>query len=368
MRKATATAIAILVAGSLGLGYLAGSAGQNTVTSTSVLTSHQTAISTVTLGSSSSSGSGFATTSIDYNSTLGIELTMSIGEITIIQGAGIPMYLALENTLARQNNLSLPAGTNNPPRLEPCIPLPLGVEIFRGNYDTGNLSRGQALGLLWGPNTPVSCPAFGHTFSMPPMSSEVTFPANATFAATASMTYWGYWTYDKGNVFRSFSPGIYTIEGEDWWGQVTLLHFQVVQDQSPLDCSTIASNSSYVGYANGSAGQGPLKLDAYYLSAQVNDTVVLALSNTGNTTLTTYDTTSVGFLYSPYIFNPHSHQAQTWRYYAPNGTLGYPAIFYPNQCVLISITLNSSPQYPLSIYFNDNQTQTFTFGPLPPVT
>lgn len=365
MKKATVTAVAILIVGSLGLGYLAGNGGQRTVTSTSFLTSHQTIVSTLTLGSPSSSRSGSVATSIDYNSSLGIELTMSIGKTMISQGEGIPMYLALENTLARQNNLSLPGGTKNPPRLEPCNPLPLGVAIFRGNYDAGNLSRGQALGFLWGPNTPVNCPAYGYIFSMPPMSSEVTFPTNATFSATANMTYWGYWTHDKGSVFRPFSPGLYTVEGEDWWGQVTLLHFEVVQDQSPLDCATIASNSSYVGYTNGSASQGPLKLDAYYLSERANDTVVLALSNTGNTNLTTYDTASVGFLYSPYIFNPNSPQAQTWRYYAPNGTLGYPAIFYPNQCVLISITLNSFPQSPLSIYFNDNQTQMFTFGPLP---
>ena len=79
-----------------------------------------------------------------------------------------------------------------------------------------------------------------------------------------NMTYWGYWTYDKGDVFRPFSPGVYTIEGEDYWGQATFLHFRVVENQSPLNCATIATNSSFVGYTNGSAGPGPLKLDAYY--------------------------------------------------------------------------------------------------------
>jgi hypothetical protein len=293
---------------------------------------------------------------------------MSIGKSTISQGQGIPMYLSLENTLDRQNNLSLPGGVSNPPRLDPCSPLPLGVGIIQGNYDIGNLSQGTSLGLL-GPNTPVSCPSYGYSFSMPPMSSEVAFPSaeGVTIPAATNMTYWGYWAYDGGHVFRPFSPGIYTIEGEDWWGQVTLLHFRVVQNQSPLDCATIASDPSYVGYTNGSASQGPLKLDAYYLNPQMNDTVALALTNTGNSTLTTFDTVSVGFTYSTYIFNPNATQVQTWRYYAPNGTLGYPAIFYPSQCVLISITLTLPfPLLPLDIYFSDNETQMFTLGQLPP--
>jgi hypothetical protein len=152
-------------------------------------------------------------------------------------------------------------------------------------------------------------------------------------------------------------------------GQVTILHFQVVENQNPLDCATIASNSSFVGYTSGSAGPGPLKLDAYYRNPRINNTAVLALSNTGNSTLTTYDTASVGFglpYYLPFIFSPTASQTDTWRYFAPNGNLGYPASFYPNECVLVSITYSSpspSLQVPLTLSFADNQTQTFTFDP-----
>jgi hypothetical protein len=153
------------------------------------------------------------------------------------------------------------------------------------------------------------------------------------------------------------------MEGQDWWGQVTVLHFKVVEDKNPFDCTTIASNPSFVRSTNLSAGPGPLKLDAYYQNPRINDTIVLALSNTGDSTLTPYDTASFQFGYTPYIFSPDGSQIDTWRYYAPNGTLGYPAFFYPNQCVLISLTLAHFPQVPLTLYFANNQTQTFTFNP-----
>ena len=359
-----------MVATSFGVGYLAGNAGERTVTSTSVVTSRQTTVSSITARMSSSSSLGPAETS-DYNSSLGVELTMTLGNNTISQSDGISMYLSLENTLERQNNLSLNLGVEpNPPRLMPCSPLPFGVAIFEGNYEIGNLSEGNSLGRLWGPNTPVNCPTYGYNIFMPPMSGEFgTFASGnsvSVIPASTNMTYWGYWTYDAGDVFQSFSPGVYTIEGEDWWGQATLLHFQVVQNQNPLDCATIASDSPYVGYTNATTDNGPLKLNTYYLNPRMSDRVILALTNTGNSTLTTtHDTGSVGFFgFSPGIFNPDSTLSGRWQYYGPNGTLGFPAIFYPDQCVLIVLTLSSSyPQFPFRIYFSNNMTQEFTFTP-----
>jgi hypothetical protein len=203
------------------------------------------------------------------------------------------------------------------------------------------------------------------------MSGNITSPVVWWINQTSdSAEYWGYWTGSEtppsdNASFSSFTPGTYTVEGEDWWGQVTLLHFQVLTNPSPLDCATIASNSSFVAYTNGSAGAGPLKLDAYYKSARFNDTVVLALSNLGNSTLTvtSFDTGSFYFGPTPYQFSPGGGQIQTWQYYAPNGTLSYPALFYPDQCVLMSMTLSSPfPQVPLTLGFTDGKTQTFTFS------
>jgi len=309
----------------------------------------------------------------DYNSSLGIRLTLSVAQSTP-QNDGVSMNVSLYNTLATLNNLSASQegltafglGVANQ-NLKPCSGLPIGVEIFQGNYVSGNLSHGEPLTLFFPgiPNCPTST---GYQLSFAPLSDNITSPINInpTNRASANVAYWGYWTDQGGEAFRSFSPGVYTMEGEDWWGQVTVLHFQVVDDQNPLDCATIASNSSFVGYTNGSAGIGPLKLETYYQNPRTSNTVVLALSNTGDTMvgLLSYDTSSLHFGSAYYQFSPDGSQIQSWRYYAPNGTLSYPAFFYPNQCVLISVTLSTLfPQVPLTIGFTGTLTQTFTFSP-----
>ena len=306
--------------------------------------------------------------SSDYNSYLGLNLTMSIAPTTVSENDGVSIYVSLNNTLANQNNLTRPAGRDLPlSSYETCSQLPVGAAIFRGNYDVANASQGESLGLI-SPNQEVvnGCTGFTNSWSLAPMSDVLTYPPRATGPDTANATYWGYWTYDKGDVFRPFSPGIYTIEGQDLWGQATIIHFQVVENESPLDCATIATNSSFVGYANGSAGPGPLKLDAYYKSAQSSD-FVFALTNTANSTLAPQDTASFGFglpYYSFFIFSPDSSQPNTWQYYATNGTLGYPAFFYPDQCVLTVATF-SPPFTPatLTLGLSNNQTQTFTIDP-----
>ena len=330
------------------------------------------------------SSQGMAVSASDYNSSLGLRLTLGIGQSAIRQNEGISMSVSLVNTLATQNNLtSFTMGVNA--SLGPCSRVPLGIGIFRGNYAVGNVSDVKPMD-IFGPG-PIDCGAAGLTpyFSFAPSSDNVTlvYPQvlsgsrnlNLEEKANATMQFLGYWTDEpvvpnaEGGVneaFTSFPPGLYTIAGEDWWGQVTVLHFEVGEDDYPLTCATIASNSSYVGYTNGTAGPGPLKLEAYYLNPQVNNTVVLALSNTGNSTLAvlTGDTSSFYFGYTPYRFFPDGSQLQTWQYYDPNGTLRYPAFFYPNECVLISMTLSPpSPEVPLSLGFTDNQTQTFNFKP-----
>jgi hypothetical protein len=327
--------------------------------------------STVASTSTTSLQTSFSTlTTSDYNSSLGLELIMSIAPTTLSENDGVSLYLSLNNTLATQNNLTRPAGRNLPSSsYETCGQLPVGAAIFRGNYDPGNASQGDSLGLI-SPNEEVvnGCTGFTNSWSFAPMSNDLTYSAGISAPAAANATYWGYWGYDKGDVFLRFSPGVYTIEGQDYWGQATFLQFRVVENRSPLDCATtLATNSSLVSYTNGSAGPGPLKLDAYYLDHRSNDTVLLALTNTGNSTLASDGTTSVGFGFNffGFFFSPDWSQTNTWRYYAPNGTLGYPAFFYPNQCVLIGATFPSPPSKPatLTISFSNNQTQTFTIGP-----
>lgn len=361
----------------------------STNTSSQVATTNTTAVSSQTssqvivTNTTRVSSQEMALSASDYNSSFGLRLTLSIGQNTIRQNEGISMNVSLVNTLGTRNNLTaLTIGVNA--SLGACSRLPLGVGIFRGNYAVGNVSKVEPLD-IFGPG-PIDCGALGLTsyFSFAPSSDNVTLiypqlsgpvaPDNIK-NADGSLASKGYWT-DKpvvpsanccvNEAFTSFPPGLYTIAGEDWWGQVTVLHFVVDEDDHPFTCATIASNSSFVGYTTGSAGSGPLKLEAYYLNPRTNNTVVLALSNAGNSTLVvlTGDTSSFYFGYTPFEFSPDGSQVQRWQYYAANGTLSYPAFFYPNECVLINVNLGSSlPQVPLSLGFTDNQTQTFTFKP-----
>jgi len=321
-------------------------------------TTEATSASTAASTSSTSLQTIISTlTASDYNSSLGLELTMSIAPATLSENGGVSLYLSLNNTLATQNNLTRPAGRNLPPSsYETCSQLPVGAAIFQGNYDAGNASQGESLGLISPNEEDVNgCTGFPNAWSFAPMSNDLAYPG----PAASNSIYWGYWTYDKGDVFLPFSPGVYTIEGLDLWGQAIILHFQVEASQNPFDCATIATNSSFVGYTNGSAGPGPVKLDAYYRSLGIGNTIVLALTNTGNSTLTGFPYTNEFF-----TFSPNTSQTDTWRYYAPNGTLGYPALFYPEQCVLIGETFSPPPtSATLTLGFSNNQTQTFTMDP-----
>jgi hypothetical protein len=146
--------------------------------------------------------------------------------------------------------------------------------------------------------------------------------------------------------FASFQPGIYALEAKDAWGQMTVLYFEVDSNQNPLDCATIASNPSFTGRTNDSVGSGPLMLDAYYQEHGSNDTFVLALTAAGNSneTLTFFSYAATW----PLEFNPDPGQVQSWQYFAPNGTLAYPATFYPNYCSLPRVVIpQNSTDIPL---------------------
>jgi hypothetical protein len=135
-----------------------------------------------------------------------------------------------------------------------------------------------------------------------------------------------------------------------------------VSPQSVLDCATIASNPSFTRYTNSSAGPGPVKLEAYYQEKGVNNTYLLALSASGDSTaVLTFADYGANWVLQ---FNPDPSQVQGWQYFAPNGTLSYPAAFYPGQCSLLRVVIpQNSAEIPLTLEFNDNLTQTITLSP-----
>jgi hypothetical protein len=364
---ATMVAAAVLLVAAVVILPYPGKTATTTQASTTTATSLQT-----------KGGAPISTT--DYNSSLGLLLTLDISNSTVSRNDGISMRISLNNTLATQNSLSPPqdgSGAVWPPswNLQPCSAFPVGVQVFQGNYAFGNLSQGEPLGLI----VPSGYNCADHPrseISFAPLSGNITSPGGWWInQSSASIEYWGYWTGSaippaQNATFRSFEPGTYTIEGEDWWGQLTVLHFQVVTNEDPLDCATIASNSSYVELTNFSASAGPLKLESYYENLRSNNTVMLELSTTGDAALAVSNpyTDSIQFGIGSFIFSPDATLAQTWQYYAPNGTLGYPAFVYPDECSLISVNLQSSrfafEGIPLIFATGNlavgNQTQTFT--------
>jgi len=332
-------------------------------------------ITSVTKTSSSVSSLDQVLSTSDYNSSLGLLLTLSISNSTIPQDDGISFHIALNNTLAAQNTLTPPPenySTWQPSwNLMPCTTYSIGVQIFQGNFVPGNLSQGSALDLIVPGGFPGCADHPRASISFAPLSGNITSPVGWWInQSAASNEYWGSWggvtpPAFQNAEFSSFQPGIYTVEGMDWWGQVTLLHFQVVTNENPLDCATIASNLSFVEGANFSASAGPLKLEGYYQDLQSNNTVVLELTTKGNSTLALGNpyTNDIHYGVGPFVFSPNSTlRPQTWQYHSPDGIVSDPTVVFPNECSLVSVTFESSYAGVPLLYDIGNQTQTFTLN------
>ncbi len=146
---------------------------------------------------------------------------------------------------------------------------------------------------------------------------------------------------------------------------LTLLHFHVIPNPTPLDCATIALNSSYAEHTNFSASAGPLKLDRYYLDLQSKNTVVLALTTTENSTLTVSNpyTNDIGYGIGPFLFSPNSTlPIQRYQYHSPQGILSNPIIVSPNECSLVSMAFESNFAGVPVLLSIGNQTQSFTLN------
>jgi hypothetical protein len=264
MRKeATAAVIAILVVESLGIGYLAVDSGSQTETTTSTLTATTTSTITKTVenvattsgvDSSRSIVLGNATSS--SVSTDGIQLTTSINATGVSSGEGLAVTLSISNTLPTANNVSTSndwAFQGVPVALWPVcyFSVPAEVAVLDGNYSANELP------LLAGAKFQYGCAEGGpiNQVIFQPNSDE----ANLTgyicslscytgplgpYELSLNFTAHGYWDVQYlanslnvpiiGELPPSqpyslpFVPGVYTVAVGDEWGQVDVLHFQVV--------------------------------------------------------------------------------------------------------------------------------------------
>lgn len=137
------------------------------------------------------------------------------------------------NPVPDMNDWAYPADSLNPN--SPCgSPGPVGLGVFRGYYDYSNYSKASTL-YLYDVNSTYMCTTIAisnGTLSFFPSSSELqifqpNYQPGINENAYISDTISNYWSASY-STYRDFEPGVYTLIGADEWGQVVLLHFQVL--------------------------------------------------------------------------------------------------------------------------------------------
>jgi hypothetical protein len=183
----------------------------------------------------------FSATSMGIRSpNNGLRLILTLNSSSISAGGGIAATVDEVNTMTSPNNVSAseswPIGEL---ALGPCGSLnyPVGLAVFRGNYDTTNASSGKAL-QLYRPGL-SSCPmilAGIGSFVFQASSDNATIFAgscrvgngclNEMVYSTVSIS--GYWSETpQGAVFTGLPIGSYTVVAGDEWGDIAVLHFVV---------------------------------------------------------------------------------------------------------------------------------------------
>jgi hypothetical protein len=244
-------------------GILSGPSPTSASTSTSV---SSVTISSIVSEKSSSSGASNPTAETS-NSTLGLELVLSVNSTMIPSEDAISISSWVQNTRPTANNLTAAkdwpiSGLSS----GPCGPAwyPVGVTVLRGNYGMQNVSDGRRI-FIW---PIISCPAEASpnvtsysflpksdmaSYSWDLRSSTAPIPLTVTaapFAANGTGLY-----SSLGST--SALPSSYTLVAADEWGQAVLLHFEV----TPSDNLPRAGN-----FLSSGRGCSPGPCDAQRLS------------------------------------------------------------------------------------------------------
>jgi hypothetical protein len=168
------------------------------------------------------------------NSTLGLQLSLSLNATMIASGQPIGYTASVFNVLPNENNISddsnWPIPTSELRSNYSCATWP-EVQVFRGYYVLANISSAGTPLQLVNPSSglPPECPRYNYAFYLfHPLSSTVVVYATPKVASSYeygySMGMAGF--YDK--QFLRFEHGHYTVTTDDEWGQIVVLHFNVV--------------------------------------------------------------------------------------------------------------------------------------------
>jgi hypothetical protein len=263
MRKeALAAIVIILVVSSLGVGYLSGVSNTQTSNMASIFTTTET-VERVATSSAASSGAVARNTTASSVSPIGIRLTTSINSTSLSPGQALNVTLSISNVLGTVNDIHTADDwpfQGVPVELWPFSygTMPAQVVVLNGNFSADSLSllaRAEFQGVC------VECSTPDHVVLQP--NSDL---ANVTgvfcslscdnetvgpIGLERSFTTTGYWDpeylanelnapiignqNEAGPYSMPFLPGAYTVAVADEWGQVNVLHFQVVAESHPPD-------------------------------------------------------------------------------------------------------------------------------------
>jgi len=191
-------------------------------------------------GQSTAIKSGATTSILSGN---GLRLSLSENTVRVTNGGVIDFSIDLYNTLSEPVNVTSadlwPVANLG---LSACgrTILPYGLDVFKGDYSQGNLTTARALDMfapsgsnassVTGPDCPN--PAL---FSVPnyyfnPQSDLAVIDGGRTLQLNFSMAFTGYWVTNSGTspTLHPFSSGVYTVVCGDEWGNLALVHFDVV--------------------------------------------------------------------------------------------------------------------------------------------
>jgi hypothetical protein len=217
-----------------------------------------------------STGASIATTTTNASNANHLQLSLGIrsnGGANITISADETNLLSSENNVTAANNFSFnnwsspafgpfPCGnsvqTVQGGNFDANVPFPIEIAVLDGNYGADNYTSGLAL-TTYDTGQVYTCPGidlYVQYLIFAPVTDNASFYYGSSlvgnYVVSDQLTTSGYWTGDQSTAaFHPFSPGSYTVLAEDEWGDVVLLHFDVVVTTvTETVSSTISSTNS----------------------------------------------------------------------------------------------------------------------------
>jgi hypothetical protein len=292
------------------------------------------------------------------NSTLGLELSLSVNSTMIPSEDAIIVSASIFNTLPTVNNLT--ASSDWPVQYllsGPCdygnkTLFPAGIAAFSGYYGVNNISSASPIGIwatiecpiqsvLWGINADDQLINIS-SYSLLPKNDSGYFAyyaSSQTVPGVSSMQLsTGGITISANNVtfpshfynsLLSSLPGTYTLVAGDEWGQMVLAHFQVVASNNlPIFGSFVAAPS---GPSSCSVNGNP----AFCITSEFSDAFLFncagaAATSSGCTVYTKYTIT----VWYPYVNQPNETKSANCKL----SVQGDPNSPYFGSCFMVNST------------------------------